>query len=171
MTSQIIGSNMLVLFLQHDELDELGLYNEVSECRDMKKLVVETLTNLGFESDGDMKIEVFNGKQGVLVFAEVEIEPIVHYMRFDDLDDLIDAVGAMNTQQMWSKLTYYMDNYWLEIRGSKKIVEKALLQLGEYGYHVSSCDYNEGVLEEYGTLIEESKAIETIRNAFFRCRS
>lgn len=160
-----------MLFLQHDELHELGLYQKVTEIREMKHLVVDTLSNLGFESDGDMEIEVFNGKQGVLVFAEVDLEPAVRYLRFGDLENLIDAVGATSIIQIRSKLTYCMGEYWLELRGAKDVIDKATLQLGEYGQCVNTCDYNEGVLEEYGTLIKEGNAIETIRNSFYSCRS
>lgn len=171
MTSQIIGNNMLVLFLQLDELHELGLYQQPTEVREMKKLVVDTLSNLGFESDGDMEIEVFSGKQGVLVFAEAALKAVVRYMRFSDIEELIDAVGAMKTLEIRSKLTYCMGNYWLEFRGAKEEIEQATLQLSEYGHCVDTCEYNEGVLEEYGTLIEENSAIETIRNAFYSFRS
>jgi hypothetical protein len=171
LTSQIIGSNMLVLFLQHDELDDLGLCCGATEGREMKRLVVDTLSNLGYESNGDMKIEVFDGKQGILIFAETDLESLVRYMMFSDLEDLIDAVGAINARQIRSKLTYYMDCYWLELRGARDAIEKAALQLGEYGHHIDAFDYNEGVLEEYGTLIEERNAIGTIRSAFYSCRS
>ncbi|MGI6577711.1 MAG: hypothetical protein ACOX1Q_06690 [Eubacteriales bacterium] len=106
MTSQIIGNNTLALFLPHDEMEDLGLCRISAEGREMKKLVVDTMRNLGVESEGDMEIEIFNGKQGILIFAVVGLVPMVRYMVFNDLENLIEAVGTLNELPLKSKLTY-----------------------------------------------------------------
>jgi hypothetical protein len=165
-TSQIIGNNALALFLPHDEMEDLGLCRISAEGREMKKLVVDTMRNLGVESEGDMEIEIFNGKQGILIFAVVGLVPMVRYMVFNDLENLIEAVGTLNELPLKSKLTYCQGKYWLELKDFDETVEKVALQLGEYGQHIAADDFHEGVMEEYGTVIEENNAIAKFRYAF-----
>lgn len=166
LTSQIIGNNKLTLFLSNDELEDLGLCKKSAQGVEMKKVVVEAMRTLGVEYCGDMEIEMFNGKQGVLIFAMVGLVSVVRHIVFDDLENLIEAVGTLNELPLKSKLTYCWDKYWLEIRDFNEIAERVSLLLGEYGQHVSPEDYHEGVLEEYGTVIEEDDAIMKFRLAF-----
>ncbi len=167
MTSQIIGNNKVALFLQEEELAEHGLCKHSSEGKEMKRLVVEALKDLGVQLDGNMEIEIFSGKEGILVFAVVGIIPTVRYMVFDNIESVIMAAGALSEMPMHSKLTYCDSKYWLEMRDFSDAAEKAALQLGEFGSHLKSEDYKEGVLEEYGKVVEEDNVFTIFRNVFF----
>lgn len=168
MTSQIIGNNKVALFLQEKELAEHGLCKLSSEGREMKRFVVEVLKDLGVRSDGNMEIEIFSGKEGILVFAEVGLEPSVRYMVFDTLECFIEAVGVLNTFPIRSKLTYYDSRYWLAISDFDDTAEKAAMQLGEFGRHIRPDEYRDCFLDEHGEVIERDNALRRFRETFYK---
>jgi len=166
-TSQIIGNNRVALFFQEEELAEHGLCSLSAECKEMKRFVVEALKGLGVPSDGNMEIEIFNGKEGMLVFAVVGIVPTIRYMVFDNLESFISATGVLKDTPVHSKLTYFDGMYWLEMRDFGDAAEKAALLLGEFGRRLEAEDFREGVLEEYGEVIEDDNVLGVFRNAFY----
>ena len=166
MTSQIIGNNRLALFLPNEELEDLGLCKKSAQGSEMKKVVVDAMRRLGVECSGDMEIEMFNGKQGILVFAFVGLVSVVRIMAFDDLEDLIAAAGALNELPLKSKVTYCRGKYWLEIKDHNDIADRIALILSEYGRYADADEFLEGILEEYGTVIAENNAIAEFRSAF-----
>lgn len=89
---------------------------------------------------------------------------------FDNFDDL--CVLCKNIHSMYSgdsSIYKYKNTYYLLLERNnttacyKKILE---LHLGEYGNKVSNVGFYEGYLNEYGTVIIENNAIETIESYF-----
>lgn len=168
MTSQVIGNNKVALFLEEGDLAERGLCKLSSEGKELKRLVVEALKNSGIQSDGNMEIEIFNGKEGILIFAVVGIMPSIRYMVFDQVEALIEAAGVLLEFPLHSKLTYYEGRYWLEIKDFDETAEKTALQLGEFGRHLSAEEYREYIITEYGTVIEKENALRTFQRYFHK---
>ena len=166
MTSQVIGKNKVALFLEEEELAERGLCKTSSEGVELKRLVIEALKESGIATSGNMEIEIFNGKEGILVFAVVGILPSIRYMVFDDIDTFIEAAGVLLELPLHSKLTYCDRKYWLELKDFDGTTEKAAIQLSEFGQCLDADQYKEFVLNEYGTVIEEDNALQTFQRFF-----
>ncbi len=171
MESQLIGDKRLALIVQKSELAKYGINPAESRGEDYVALVDNTLRLSGIVTGGNVEIELFDGPENVMIFAEFDQAEMSAAVVFGEVEDLIEGIGVLGelptTPQIKSSLTYYKSRYWIELAGPHKCVNSLLTQLCEFGHIKTMSPHIKEALQNRGVLLGCGDAIRTLHSAFF----
>jgi hypothetical protein len=165
MTSQLIGSNRLAIYIEEEELKQHGILSGTSCNEQIKPLVESIFRSSGINARGDMEIEVYDSRAGLMVFAWVGELFSHEQLVFSTLDDLLDAADSLAQPVYRSDLIFYDGRYYLEICDFICSIKNSSMRLSEFGFksHVPK-----ELLSEYGTHIAKGDAINKLREVVLR---
>ncbi|KOC83921.1 genetic competence negative regulator [Bacillus velezensis] len=191
-----LNYNKIKIFLTLDDLTDRGLTKEdlwkdsFKVHQLFKDMMNEANTELGFEANGPIAVEVYSLQaQGMVVivtknhdadaeddeydeydddYIEMQVKldesPDIIY-QFHSFEDIIQLAGSLHRIGITGGTVYHYENQYyvsLEDLGSRS-AEGVIAVLAEYGHPATITIYR---LHEYGKLIMDGNAVETIQKHF-----
>jgi adapter protein MecA 1/2 len=186
-----VSSNQFTIFLTFDDLVDRGFnkeeiwYDAISIENLFTDVMHEASSELGFELEGKLYVQVYLMQaQGMHVivtqncdnidwdedFIEMKVtldESKELIFSFDDFENIIQVSAYLNTLTVYGGQVYYMGNrYYMllkrnELNGNNK--ENIIALMSEFSNPSIVTSYR---LKEYGKVIIQENAVETIMEAF-----
>ncbi|MEN2766155.1 genetic competence negative regulator [Ornithinibacillus xuwenensis] len=186
-----VSSNQFTIFLTFDDLVDRGFnkeeiwYDAISIENLFTDVMHEASSELGFELEGKLYVQVYLMQaQGMHVivtqncdnidwdedFIEMKVtldESKELIFSFDDFENIIQVSAYLNTLMVYGGQVYYMGNrYYMllkrnELNGNNK--ENIIALMSEFSNPSIVTSYR---LKEYGKVIIQENAVETIMEAF-----
>ena len=162
MIIQNIGGRALSLYIDQPELDTLGLSPESVGCQEAHKILSRALTDRAIKNWEAAEMEVFPGRDSVLLFARRKSEK-PWYFRFEDSECMICA-ALLCPSGIPSALTASPDGYILTVYPLEG--DKPPSVLSEYGdlLHIEP-ELSLHYAEQGGNIIRHY-ALDTLKQYF-----
>jgi hypothetical protein len=161
MEIQLIGSKALTVFLSGDELARRRLEPQsitAEEAADILKTALEAAGKKGWEN---VTLEVFPGRDSILLFAHLCFEKTAFFV-FDDFETLIEA-GKLCPPGIDSVITYIDESYVLSVYSEDG---EFPAHLCEYGTKLARPSKYALFLSEHGKKIAGPDGIDSIKKFF-----
>ncbi|UCZ54743.1 genetic competence negative regulator [Bacillus shivajii] len=189
-----LSYDKIKIFLTFEDLQERGISKEeiwmdVPKVHDLfRDMISEASTELGFEADGPVVVEVFSlPSQGMVVIVTksddddveesfddsfMELQVSVDFnedliFSFESIEDVLQLAGSFNRLDITSgELYYYKGQYYLKFNENDEgflDFEDFISIILEYG---NSSTVAPMLLKEYGKVIIDREAIKQLNDYF-----
>ena len=163
MTIQQINPASIAVYLSPEDLADHGCLADDLTIQQAFQITRIACGKLGFSPSGILEIEAFPDACGVLVFAKLH-ERHRMLFRFSSLESILSALAVLPRPfPEDASLTYWNHAYFLSLISSSPSYYN---MLSEFAQPVSQEDYYADHLNEHGTCILRTDALNRLSGVF-----
>ena len=162
MTIQPISTASVALYLTPADLQERGVCPEQLDLERTLEIAREAFEQAGLPLEGDLEIEAYPEKCGVLVFARLHPPQELVYS-FRSWEELLCAVACLAEPLPDGTLSQWRGRYWLTLPARE---QAAGARLSEFGQLETADPYITARLAEYGIPLLEQDAPTALKSHF-----